>query len=88
MTINNWRNFCIWINEDIYISLGQEWDDETNHWQASEVALFVNGQMVGDPVRFTYFDGLSEIVEAVKEGDYKIFERHYIFEPDLFDNDN
>ena len=85
---DEWRNFSIWIDDDVFLSLGQEFDSDTLAWQSSEVALFMNGNMVGDPVKFTTWDGLSEIVEAVKEGDYKIFERHYIFEPDLFDNDN
>lgn len=85
---DGWRNFSVWIDEDTFLSLGQEFDSDTLAWQSSEVALFVNGSMVGEPVRFTNWDGLSEIVEAVKGGDYKIFECHYTFEPDLFDNDN
>lgn len=86
----DWRNFCIKVDGTKYISLSQWYDQETHEWNSSEVALFVDGEMVGDPVKFTYFDGLAEIIAAVEQGDYAIFTRHYIVELDLFDvaNDN
>ena len=92
MNIDNeeWRNFCIHIDENKFLSLGQYWDDHKKTWHSNEVALFVGGDMVGDPVKFVYFDGLAEIIQAVQEGDHTIFTRHYLVELDLFDvaNDN
>ena len=87
---SEWRNFCIQIDDMKFISLGQYWDDSTLTWYSSEVALFVDGDAVGEPVKFNYFDGLAEIIKGVEEGDYKVFPRHYLVELDLFDvaNDN
>lgn len=90
MTTNNaeWRNFCINVDDNKFISLGQNYHEETGKWESTEVALFVNGNMVGDPVRFKYFRYLSDIVEAAIQGDYKVFERHYLVELDLFEAAN
>lgn len=87
---SEWRNFCIQIDDMKFISLGQYWDEYTLTWESSEVALFIDGSMVGEPVKFNNFDDLTEIIKAVDEGDYTIFTRHYIVELDLFDvaNDN
>lgn len=85
---SEWRNFCINIDDNTFISLGQYWDDTALTWHSSEVALFIDGASVGEPVKFQRFSGLAEIIEAVNEGDYKIFTRHYIVELDLFDHAN
>lgn len=87
---SEWRNFCIQIDDMKFISLGQYWDEYTLTWASSEVALFVGGDMVGDPVKFNNFDDLTEIIQAVQEGDHTVFTRHYLVELDLFDvaNDN
>ena len=53
-----------------------------------EVALFVNNSMVGHPVTFKFYDGFDEIVEHEVDDDYTLFERQYVVELDLFDNDN
>ena len=59
--------FLSGLDKDTFsFSLVNSSDSDTLAWQASEVALFMNGKMVGDPVKFTTWDGLSEIVEAVK----------------------
>lgn len=85
---DRWRNFTIHIDDNRYLSLGQYVDEESLGWHSNEVALFVNGDMVGDPVKFKYFSFLAEVIEAATKGDYKIFERHYAVELDLFDHQN
>lgn len=85
---DRWRNFTIHIDDNRYLSLGQYVDEESLYWHSNEVALFVNDNMVGDPVKFKYFSFLAEVIEAATKGDYKIFERHYAVELDLFDHQN
>ena len=85
---DRWRNFTIHIDDNRYLSLGQYVDEGSLYWHSNEVALFVNENMVGDPVKFKYFSFLAEVIEAATKGDYKIFERHYAVELDLFDHQN
>ena len=83
-----WRNFIIPVDENRYVSMGQWYNEETGDVHSHEVALFVNNSMVGDPVTFKFYDGFDEIMRSIVDDDYTLFQRQYVVELDLFDNDN